>query len=355
MDAKILTAGMANRMMLWAEFGRPNESVAPPRESNHGLFPGGYYVLDANPSETLTASIAANEKARLNPEKAEPKETHAASLVSWHDRSAELWKGWVLPASDDDTWFVAGSASYYRLLQARDVEQAINAEKIRYRGFRLSPDTPANRFHIQQAAGALFLDSLRNKMGDAAFLKLMKDYFAAHTTQTVTAQSFLDAAGMKYEVPDPGDGPAYLPGDIRSRLASAVIVYGTDREAGTNRYVAERLQAHYRERFQHDVPIYKDFEASASSLGHRDVIFVGRPETNSTLAGWQEQIGLNYQGAMFELDGKTFASERDGLVYAAKNPLDSTHMVLVYAGNSPLETSRAMEATGDKAALVLED
>ncbi len=33
-------------------------------------------------------------------------------------------------------------------------------------------------------------------MGDDAFLKLMSDYFAANTTKTVTAQSFLDKAGV---------------------------------------------------------------------------------------------------------------------------------------------------------------
>ncbi len=231
----------------------------------------------------------------------------------------------------------------------------MNAQKIRYRGLKLSPDTPANRFRLEETAGTLFLDSLRHKMGDDAFLKLMNGYFAAHTTKTVTAQSFLDAAGVKYQVPDPGEGPAYLPGDIERRLASAVIVYGTAREAGTNRYVAEQLQAHYRERDQRDVPIYKDFETSDTLLAHKDVIFIGRPETNSALASWRDDIGLAYPGAVFQVDDKTYASERNALVYAAKNPLDPAHMVLMYAGNSPLETARAIQATGQTAAIVLED
>jgi len=53
--------------------------------------------------------------------------------------------------------------------------------------------------------------------------------------------------------------------------------------------------------------------------------------------------------------GKTYASERDALVYAAKNPVDATRMVIVYAGNSPLETARAIEATSEKVAVILED
>ncbi len=346
MDAKVVTADMANRMMVWAEFGRPNESVAPPRDSNYGLFPGGYYLFDTQPPAALPATLKSDNRGK-QPRKSEP--------VSWRDRSEQLWKGWILPASDADTWFVAGAAEYYRLLQSSDVDQAMSAQKIRYRGLKLSPDTPTNRFRIEETAGVLFLDSLRRKMGDDAFLKLMNGYFAANTTKTVTAQSFLHAAGVEYKVPDPGDGPAYLPADMSRRTASAVIVYGTVREAGTNRYLAEQLQARYREHQQRDLDIYKDFETNDALLAHQDVIFIGRPETNSALASWREKIGLDYQAAVFKVDGATYASEQNALVYAAKNPLDPAHMVLVYAGNSPLETARALEATGQTPAIVLED
>ncbi len=354
MDAKVVTGDMANHMMVWAEFGRPNESVAPARDSNYGLFPGGYHLFDAQPSEALSASVTANEVSRLKSENTEshPRRTGA---VSWQDRADQLWKGWLLPASDADTWFVAGSAEYYRVLQSADVDQAINAQKIRYRGLKLSPDTPMNHFRLEATAGVLFLDSLRRKMGDEAFLKLMNGYFGANTTRTVTAQSFLDAAGEKYKVPDPGDGPAYVPGDIGHRIGSAVIVYGTAAESGTNRYVAEQLQARYRGRDQRDLAIYKDFEVDDTLLANKDVIFVGRPETNSALASWRAKIGLEYQNAVFKVDGNTYASERNALVCAAKNPLDPTHMVVVYAGNSPLETARALDATGEAAAIVLED
>jgi hypothetical protein len=355
MDSKIVTSDMANHMMVWAAFGRPNESVAPPRNANYGLFPGGYYLLNGEPSKELSAGMAANEKTRLQTEGNKPR-TRKTEPISWGDHAAKLWKGWLLPASDADTWFVAGSAQYYRLLQSADVDKAMAAQKIRYRGLKLSPDTAANRFRIEETAGTLFLDSMRRKMGDDAFLKLMNGYFDANTTRTVTAQTFLDAAAAKYQVPDPGDGPAYLPGDIGRRIASAVIVYGTMREAGTNRYAAEQLQTRYRERDQRDVPIYKDFETSDALLAGKDVIFIGRPETNSALAAWRADIGLDYQGAVFKVDGKTYSSERNALVYASKNPRDASHMVLVYAGNSPLETARALQTTaGQTAAVVLED
>ena len=345
MDAKIATADMANQMLVWSEFGRPNESVAPPSESNYGLYPGGYYLMNAGTKKAPASAAPGNPQ----PAKAAP--------VSWHDHSDQLWKGWLLPASDADNWFVAGSAEYYRVLQAPDVDKAINTQKVMYRGLKLSPENARNHFRMAEVSGTLFLDSLRQKMGSDVFLKLMRTYFEANTTKTVTAKSFLDAAGVTYDVPNPGDGPAYLPTDIGGRFASAVIVYGTTREAGINRYAAEQLQSRLRERRQYDVPLYKDFEVSEAMLAGKDVIFIGRPETNSALAAWSENLGLNYQGAVFKVDGTVHASEREALVYAAKNPRDPAHMVLVYAGNSPLETARAAKANGPMmtAAVILED
>lgn len=345
-DAKIATADMANHMLVWAEFGRPNESVAPPKDTNYGIFPGGYRLFDTARPAAVREGAAAQQPAP-DTEKAEP--------LTWKDKTGELWKGWVLPASQEDIWFVAGSAAYYRVLESPDVNEAMNAQRIRYRGLKLSPDDAANRFQLEQTRGVLFLDSLRRQMGDDAFLKLMNRYYSANTTKTITAQSFLDAAGAKYQVPDPGDGPAYLPGDIARRLSSSVIVFGTAREAGTNRYVAEQLQTKYRERNQQDVAIYKDFEATDALLADKNVIFVGRPEDNSALAAWAKSIGLDYQGAVFKVDGRTYASERDALIYTGKNPLNENRMVLVYAGNSPLETARAIGVKGEKPEIAVYD
>jgi len=115
------------------------------------------------------------------------------------------------------------------------------------------------------------------------------------------------------------------------------------------------LQTRYRDRNQRELPIYKDFEATDAQLAHKDVIFIGRPETNSALAAWRGKIGLDYQAAVFKVDGKTYGSERSSLVFASKNPLDPAHMAVVYAGNSPLETALSLNATEEKPWFVLED
>ena len=185
-------------------------------------------------------------------------------------------------------------------------------------------------------------------MGDDAFLKLMREYFAANTTKTATADSFLEKAGLTrvaahLDSIDPPDGPAYRVNDIWRRLPSAVIVYGTLRDAGANRYAAEQLQRKFLDGYESEVPVYKDFEVSDDLLRHRNVVFVGRPEANSALATWSARLNLDYDGATFKINGDVHASEREALIQAAENPLDPACMVLVVAGNDALSTVKAQD------------
>ena len=83
-------------------------------------------------------------------------------------------------------------------------------------------------------------------------------------------------------------------------------------------------------------------------LAHKDVIFVGRPEANTALAAWAKQINLDYQAAIFKIENQTHAGEREALTYAAKNPLDPSHMVLVLAGNDALRTVKLATAGGSR-------
>jgi hypothetical protein len=348
MDAKVATSDMASHLMVWAAIGKPNQRERLPQKWDYakddGLYPSGYYLFQGEPSETLRTAIQQNEKTRLTAS-LDPPEHKTAEAIDPPSYESRLWKGWVLPASAADTWFVAGSAVYYWfVLQSKDPEEALNAQRAIWRGLELSPDTPANRSRREQTKGILFLDSLRHKMGDDAFFKLMSDYFAANTTKTVTAQSFLDKAGVSLDPIDPPAGPAYLTSDIWRRLASAVIIYGTVREAGANRFAAEQLQNRFLDSYESRIPIYKDFEATDDLLRHRDVVFVGRPEANSALSLWSGRLGFSYEAAAFKIDGEVHASEREGLILATKNPLDTAHMVLIVAGNNALSTVNSQKA-----------
>jgi hypothetical protein len=345
MDAKVVTSDMAKRLMVWAEFGKPNQREWLPGgrggsyAKNDGIYPNGYWLFDG--------SAPAPQSAPAKPARRE--EVRTASY------EGKLWEGWVLPASDADAWFVAGAAAYRQMLAGDDLDKSLEATRITYRGLKLGPQNAMTRHAIGQTEGVLWLDGLRRKMGDEAFLKLMSDYFAANTTKTVTAAAFLDKAGAKFEAPEPGDGAAYLVTDIGRRLPTAIIVYGTDREAGANRYAAEQLQARFLDQLETRVPVVKDFEATDELLRHRDVVFVGRPEANSALAAWAEKLGLKYEGAAFQAGGATYASEREALLWAAKNPVDASHMALVVAGNDALRTVKAMRSQDSAQYVVYEE
>jgi Phospholipase B len=335
MDAKVVTAGMASRMMLWAAFGKPNQREWVPSKNekeeyakNDGLYSSGYRMI---------AARTAAPESRVEPEAMLPQEREAVS-------AERLWKGWILPASDADVWFTAGSAAYYKDLQEKNPGHAMKARWAELRSLSIAPVGPMQIYEKETDKGALFLEQLRQDVGDERFFKLMTDYFAAHTTQAVTAQSFLDAAGVEFKLPQDPGGAMYLTSDLRGRLGSALLVYGTVTDPGANRYAAEQLQTKYLNEFESIVPIRKDFEVSAEELRTHDVIFVGRPESNSALAGWRDKIALDSGGAMFRIRGASHASETEGLAYAAANPLDRARMVLVLAGNNALATVQLVHA-----------
>jgi hypothetical protein len=351
MDAKIATADMANNLMLWAEIGKPNQREWEPSPwerqeyaKNDGLYPSGYRLFRGEASDALRAAIQENEKNRLAAKPPEPKPAdRPAEKVTYTDR---LWKGWLLPSGGADVWFVAGSAAYHHVLQADDPEKELNIWRAVYRRAKQSEADPIDRYRFEQAKGVLFLDALRRRMGDDPFLKLMRDYFAANTTKTVTAQSFLAQAGAPFQL-EVQDGPIFLTTDILRHLDSAILVYGTAAEAGSNRYAAERMQRQFLDFHENAVPIRKDFEVTDDDLRARDVIFVGRPETNSALAAWSTNLSLAYTRNMFRLSGDPHTSERDALLFAAKNPLDGKHMVLIVAGNDALGTVKVATQVGD--------
>ncbi|MFN7993517.1 MAG: C45 family autoproteolytic acyltransferase/hydrolase [Bryobacteraceae bacterium] len=356
MDAKITTSEMAQNLMLWAAIGKPNQRVWEPSErekneytKNNGLYPSGYRLFHGAQSEALRSAIQAKETARtaapsVSPEiEAKPKEGKPAEKAAYAER---LWKGWILPASDADTWLAAGTAAYHQDLQSDDLEKQIETRRAMCRRLRLSASAPEERYLLEESKGVLFLDVLRRRLGDDAFLKLMHDYFTANTTRTVTAQSFLEKTGVPFSI-EAGEGAAYLTVDILRRLRTALLVYGTMQDAGANRYAAEQMQKEMLNWYESEVPIRKDFEVSDDELRARDVIFIGRPEANSALAAWAERLHLDYQQDVFRIGGKTYAGERDALVFAGKNPLDETRMALVVAGNDALHTVKLAMALGD--------
>jgi hypothetical protein len=367
MDAKVTTSEMASQMMTWALFGKPNqrEWAPSPRDdysANTGLYSSGYKLFQAQADSSvkplLTGAPAATAL-QASADRDSPRGRGGRRRAAASASKDYLWKGWILPASDSDVWLTAGSAAYYDVLNGDDVEKELDVYRAGFRLATLDRDQPlaslassttsSNWHTIAESKGVLFLDALRRSMGDDAFYGLMRAYFEKNTTKTVHAADFVASVGAPQQpliakwlnetgLPDTPTGALYTASAIRPRLGSAILVYGTLAEAGANRYAAEQWQKSLLNQFESAVRIYKDFEVSDADLRDHDVVFVGRPETNSALAPWSKRMALDYVGSVFRIEDKDHASENEALIWTAANPENRAHMVIVAAGNSPLST-----------------
>jgi hypothetical protein len=380
MDAKIATSEMAKRMMTWALFGKPNqrEWVPSPGQksqfsANDGLYSSGYRLFQGHPADAIKMLLdGAPRASAITAQAGEEGGGRGRGGRRGRGGASEaanenLWKGWILPAADADVWLTAGATEYHSVAGASDIDKRLDAFRAQYRAAALEGETPlskiafstmsSNWHTLAGAKGVLLLDALRRSMGDDAFYALMKDFFDKNTTKTVHAADFVAAAGPAQKelfarwlnetgLPDHSEGPFYTASDLRRKLSSTIIVYGTVTEAGANRYAAEQWQKQFLDQFESAVPLRKDFEVTEKELADHDVLFIGRPETNSALAAWAKPLGLDYDGVVFQLAGKDHSSENDALVLAATNPMNKKRMVLIAAGNSPLGTVLLTRAGG---------
>ena len=102
--------------------------------------------------------------------------------------------------------------------------------------------------------------------------------------------------------------------DIRERLGSAILVYGTMADAGANRYAAEELQKHFfrslgkrrsdPQGFRSDVKTSCALMMSSSSAAPK-AIRRSRP--------WRVKIGLDSSGGLFRIAASDHASETEAL------------------------------------------
>ncbi|MBI4893203.1 MAG: hypothetical protein HY821_21445 [Acidobacteria bacterium] len=316
-DAKVTSSEMAPRMMMWALLGKPNEREWVPSRyqveqyaENEGIHSSGYQVWQAHASTPESAQAAVS--------KAEPKKSAVPKMAQ-----EKLWKGWILPATEQEEWISLGAAAWYRIYSSQKPDETFEILVRRARESEVAR---------KEALATLEFDAIRREMGDDAFAAMLRGFFERYTTKTIREADFPAA---RRKIAAPAHPPLLLA--LLAKLDSAVIVYGTDREAGANRHTAELLQSQFNRFFERQVPVLRDFELTPEIGQSRTIVFVGRPETNSAVRG---EFPAKFDGAAFALDGKTYAHERDGVACAAENPLNSEQMVVLVAGNSAVETVR---------------
>lgn len=227
-DGKLTTAEMAEQLMFIAHQGKTTH-----REK----WVGGRFIADlpnAVPhltygyttfspvfvTEKLQAAHAAfGKSAEPAPApKLEPKEI-AAQLGF---PKSQLWTNTVVPASDADNWFNAGSAAYYGLLKRmpsdpvknfeaqRDALEELNT-RCNYWILREGALIPAksrtdyghyNAYQIPRIRGTFLLHQLRLALGNAPFAKLMDTVQTRFNGKPMATEDFIKAlnevAGKDY-------------------------------------------------------------------------------------------------------------------------------------------------------------
>jgi hypothetical protein len=336
MDAKVVTAEMASNMMVWAAIGKPNQRERLPadwdqNDLNDGLYPSGYALFTA-----LRQAPAASPA----PKPAAP----AVSSLARVDVK-RLWSGWLLPASDADVWLTAGAARYHSVLAATEPGKELDSVRTSAWTAIARGDTPLSRIalsldsnqpnRLASNKGALLLHALRGETGEEKFLQIMRAFYDANTTRRVTTAAFRAeaerVAGRSLaaffanwlEQPGiPGETPSRTrhTGDVMERFGSVIVAYGTMADAGANRYAAEQYIRH--DHSDSSPLLKKDFELTPDDLRNRDIVFIGRPETNQALAPLASDLG--------------FVNE--DRIQAFANPHNPAKTIVVVAGSTALDT-----------------
>ena len=188
-------------MMVWAEIGKPNQREWVPGArsgyaGNDGLYPSGYYLFRAEASRPRSATEA----------RGRPPRRHTPAKTP--DLEGPPVEG-LAAARLRCRYLVRGRRR--RLLPRAAVRRPGEGAERAPRRVPRAETGPRERklpacVWKKRRACCSWMPCAAS-MGDDAFLKLMDDYFAANTTKTVTAQSFLDKARRDVRVHRAGRWP----------------------------------------------------------------------------------------------------------------------------------------------------
>ena len=200
----------------------------------------------------------------------------------------------------------------------------------------------------------MFLDQLRRHLGDERFSPLMNDFLRRSHHSGRNCAVVPRSRGRRIQDAD-GSGRRDVPGvRLRHHLATALLVYGTVTDAGANRYAAEQLQKQFLDSYESAVPMRKDFEVTEGELRSHDVIFVGRPETNSALGRWKDRSGWTPRRYVPHCGWRTLPKSKRSR-WRPRIRWTASHMVLVLAGNSALSTVHMTKASLSRAEYAIFD
>ncbi len=325
MDAKVTTSEMASQMMTWALFGKPNQREWVPSAmqkdhfaGNDGLYSSGYKVVPGASSgcdEDAADGRAESVDDRCGRVRSESRRTRGGRrgrrggerrqrlFVEGLDSSGERCRrladrrrgGVSLDVLDGDDLDKAA-----RRIIARSIARRRSTTISRLSKLDIVDDV-AELAHPRRGERRAAAGCAAPRNGRRCVLRVDARFLRAEHHQDRPRSRFHDGGGRGAQAlfakwldqpacPNRPTVLLYTASAWRSQLGSAIIVYGTLAEAGANRYAAEQWQKQFLGQFESAVRMRKDFEVTDAELADHDVLFIGRPETNSALAAWAKHI-----------------------------------------------------------------
>jgi hypothetical protein len=223
-DGKITTSEMAEQMVFMAHFGKVTLREKFPGPGNRllrdyeGAIPHlslGYSIISP---KFVTEKLKALKQKREKEEAAESKEALKPDLGSVKDIYAfdprKLWFNTVYPASEQENWFVSGTAAYWSILKGfpagpeetfsylEDQLTSLNLQ-LSYIISREGAIAPLdarrvydkyNHYRIPRIRGTFLLHQLRLYLGNETFSRFMNDVHNSFKEKPVTNRQLIAAA-----------------------------------------------------------------------------------------------------------------------------------------------------------------
>ena len=369
LDAKFTTSALSRQLQSVGLFGTPLGATWMPTQKelrqypeitplvNHDWTLLGPVEVPPTPGDAVDLAVA--DPAPLDDDPApEP-------VPAWH--------GSLLPAADGDQWLAIAFAAHERLCaqelatpaDERDGARALWLFQLRARWQhavrRLGHDVPLQSlqpdprhdqwYELAFAKGTLLLEEVRQLLGDERYRACMDAFGSAHAGQRVATATFVAdverAAGRAFaevwrrwlqDNPEPG-APAWSVTAFEREPEQTLIVYGTQKEAPTNREAAQLLARRVAAAWHNfDIPLLADRDATDAQLQGHHLVLVGRPSTNSLAARLLAVPGsgfpVRFAASSLKVGGQSYGHEHTAVVAAAPNPLNARFALVIYAGLS---------------------
>jgi hypothetical protein len=149
----------------------------------------------------------------------------------------------------------------------------------------------------------------------------------------------------KYSQTAKGNGGPFSVLSFLPEVEQTLIVYGTADERAGNLEAAEKLQQAIVQRGSNfTVPMKADEQVTVEDLKSHHVILIGRPDSNSLVKRFQEDLPISFGPRHFVVQNEVYAHTDSAVLAAAENPVNKRYSLVVVAGLSAASTLRTAPA-----------